>query len=136
MSYPYGRSQGEKCIWFPWFTGWGGGQQLGSTLWRQSNRAWKHHSDPLHRHMGHELPYPSRLSLPLPPKGSIKAPETRFSLCTAVNEENHSPARIFSPKVRNMGIGSRLFDSMGKIPLSSAFLGMADFTDAAEVVLR
>lgn len=133
-SYPYRKSQGEKWIWFSWFTEWGGGQWLGSTLCRQSNRAGKHHSDPLHRHIRHELPCPSRLSLPLPPKGSIKAPETKFSLCTAENEENHSPARIFSPKVINMVIGSRVFNSMGKIPLSSAFLGMANFTDVAEVV--
>lgn len=86
--------------------------------------------------MGHKLPSLSRLSHPLAPKRSIKAPETRFSLQTAVNEDTHSPARIFSSTVLNMGIGSRLFNSMGKIPLSSAFLGMANFTAASEVVLR
>lgn len=35
-----------------------------------------------------------------------------------------------------MGIGSTLFNNTGKFSLSSAFLRTADFTDAAELVLK
>lgn len=136
VSYPYERSQGEKWICFPWFTEQGGGQMLGSTLHRQSSRAWKPHTDLPHRPVGPELPSLNRRFLSLHPKGSKNAPETRFLLCTAVNAKNNSAVRIFSPKMLTMGITSRLFNSMGKIPLSSVFLGMKNFTDAAEVVLR
>lgn len=99
----------------------GGGLQLGCTLHRQSNRAWKQHSYFLHSHMGLKWPSLSRLSLHHVQKGASNVPE-RFSLCTAVKVERTIHLQgTFLP--RCLQIGSMLSNRMGKSPLSSSFLG-------------
>lgn len=124
VSYPYGRTQGEKWIWFRWFTEWGWGQPFGPILPKQRNRAWKLHGDHLHRHMGHELPSPSRLSVPLPPKRIIKSPETRFSLLTAVNEDiSHHLQGSFLPRYWKWELAQGFSIAWRKFPFHLHFWG-------------